>query len=330
MPWPCWIKAISLTKLPLSILLRLRLHTLAPDTPLVTLRASEWFFTLAGYFMALILPLLLFETRVWNKVVLRVSNFAGGATAEQICLRDQAGVILESVFVFSWSSGHSGLPLLLEMSLPNTPFINALAKFKAIRFYANVRGDRSVQYCSAALAAHNPYTKLTSEELREMGADSCVLKEERVDQQPGQESQFQPGSPNWGKVGLATVGALAMSPFIACHAALVIGPMRMVSMALDPGRPKDDERIAVDLGTMSEPSCDGTEDPDLPQFEDEELPRIMRENLCKLPVIRVDCYLSDRFSHAAIVSRRSWHAEHGLKVLNHICDSMLEIQHKKE
>ncbi|KAA8621555.1 Esterase lipase [Pyrenophora tritici-repentis] len=56
----------------------------------------------------------------------------------------------------------TGRPLLAVLADPESIFIRALAQFKHRSLYANIRGDRSVTYYTAAISRTDPYVELDS------------------------------------------------------------------------------------------------------------------------------------------------------------------------
>jgi len=80
-----------------------------------------------------------FVGSIYNFVLPRIAS----RTGEQLALVD-------------CDHGH-GAPLLLVMSMRDTPFLRALERFESHTLYANGLNDLTVSYSSASISYHNPY-----------------------------------------------------------------------------------------------------------------------------------------------------------------------------
>ena len=106
------------------------------------------------------------HTKVFSKPVAAAGARLLGSTGFQLMLED------------------GGVPLLVRMATED-PFLAALRSFKMLKLYANVCGDFSVHFCSAAILSANPFKSgsLVQEQPQQ---DAVVLKRARLETDEGE------------------------------------------------------------------------------------------------------------------------------------------------
>ncbi|TPX32562.1 hypothetical protein SmJEL517_g04372 [Synchytrium microbalum] len=81
-----------------------------------------------------------------NQTIEKIFN----SLASALTSRSGSQMALEDVYL-------NGLPLLVVMAMPNSPFYKALGLFKRRQAFANIKSDRTVPYTTASFKESNPY-----------------------------------------------------------------------------------------------------------------------------------------------------------------------------
>jgi hypothetical protein len=237
--------------------------------------------------------------KVMNFTADRLVYLHAGRTGKQIMLIDD-----------------STNPLLLQMSKPNSIYINALSMFEHVYFYANATNDNTVSYCTSSLSTTNKYKNknilqdaINNETLKYKAIISCEVVN-------GDSSNVVVEQREYGICSVINAIAiiLFLLPLVIIHSIIFGIPLRLVSLCYSTPDLGDERLIEKCVVNVSD--CDRAT-----------LPSDILTNLKSItkPIYRVDVYIPAIHTHGKIVNRFTQN-ESGIEVMNHLIEEVLSMK----
>jgi hypothetical protein len=215
--------------------------------------------------------------------------------------------------------GSDRVPLLQDLACSDSPYIAGLARFPHKYVYSNINNDNTVPYSTSSLSYSNKWKGSSP------GAkDSSVLGYkhirgcERIDLEhsPFQDqlaTQRKAEEFSWGNALYALFLTVVLSPLVVLQLALLIVPLRIISLCYSMPEGADAELLPVSKSI----NASGVTDVELS-------PWVILRNLQALDIYRVSVFIPGPHTHGLIINRREAFAtEGGSEVIRHIVSEVL-------